>query len=299
MTERPGSGGHADFELLAWADGRLDDDPARLAAVQARLARDPEAAARARAWRAQTAALRRVFGALPATPTPERHRAVLVARRARAPRLATALAASALLAAGAAGGWLAAHGALTAPGADSPFLDASFAAAVDGTASGLTGQPIGTESLFMNAAQEAAGPQLSLPMPDLSALGLRLTDAAMAGGPESPVVRLTYADTTGETVTVFLRPRPHRARRSIGLAERDGLTLAHWEDGPFASALTATRPAEETRNLARAVRAAMADAAAGQTFGAGREAAAVPVESHPTATDATAPPVLAPLHPPG
>jgi anti-sigma factor RsiW len=297
MSGRQTRDAEADFELLAWADGRLDTDPARLAALHDRLARDPEAAARARAWRAQTVALREAFGALPPSPMPERHRAALRQRPVRPSRLTAAVAASALLMLGAAGGWLAARATFTATGGEDAFLEATLSAATAKTADA----PTATAQSLRAVPPGTPGPSglaLSLPGPDLSTLGLRLTDVAITGGTGQPLTRLTYADAMGETVTLFLRPRPHGTGRKIGLAERDGLTLAHWEDGPFASALATQRPEEATRDLARAVRAALAAEAGGRSFGPVREAAATAGDD-PAAADAAVPALLAPLNPPG
>ncbi|MFW5881444.1 MAG: hypothetical protein ACOCTP_02880, partial [Roseicyclus sp.] len=96
-----------DLDLLALADGFLDDDPSRKAEIEAAIARDPAAASRLSDYRAQTAALRAAHAGVLAAPVPERLRAVLeeTGGAGARPVLRRAAAGVMVVAAGL-GGWL-------------------------------------------------------------------------------------------------------------------------------------------------------------------------------------------------
>lgn len=252
-----------ELDLLALADGQLDHDPARRAAVEARLARSPGAAARARAFAAQTAALRRAYGHRIAEPVPDRLHAALEGRPARPGRAALRAAAAVLLTAGAAaGGWLLGQGNDPEGWSVAVLLDrshAQFAAAgpmaeSGGAAPQVHARPLG---LLTDAVSIRIG------APDLSAAGYTLVDTrAVAADGESngdrgQIVRLDYAAPGGRAFSLFLSPRWDARRREMRQLERDGVSLAYWLEGPLATALVTHLPAAEASVIAARVRDAM------------------------------------------
>lgn len=66
-----------------------------------------------------------------------------------------------------------------------------------------------------------------------------------------------YAAGDGRFFSLFLAPRWEERQAGIAQAERDGVSMAYWLDGPLASTVVTRMPPAETRQLAKAVREAM------------------------------------------
>src|SRR3546814_15160631 len=94
-----------EIDLLAYADGLLDDDPGRKAEVENYLQARPVEASRLRDYTQQNEEIRKLYGLAMAEPVPDRLHAVLFRRPGRILHHAAraALAASLLMAAGFAG----------------------------------------------------------------------------------------------------------------------------------------------------------------------------------------------------
>src|SRR6185436_14444539 len=92
-------------ELHAYVDGALPAD--RIAAIEARLASDPEAASRVAAWRAQATSIRAKWERVVEEPVPDRLRLENIALRASGTWRKVAAAAAVAFAVGAAAGWFA------------------------------------------------------------------------------------------------------------------------------------------------------------------------------------------------
>lgn len=246
-----------DLDLLAYADGRLDDDAPALARIEARLAAVPELAARMRAYRAQTTALREAYDGRAEEAVPEHLVAVLDGRRAGAPRRLYAAAAVMLLtlAAGAAG-WAIGRGEAPRDTQPQAFMDGSFQdmLAAPGT---IAMRDTAAEPLDWLSGKIA----LTLHAPDLSELGYVITDKRAVSDGTREMVRLTYGNGEGKTVSLFLRPRWSEHDEGVTVSTVDGLSVARWRDGPLSSAIAADLPATETAAIAERVRAALRDPA--------------------------------------
>ena len=103
MTERDAS--VTEDELHAYVDGALPAD--RIAAIEDRLASDPEAASRVAAWRAQATSIRAKWERVVEEPVPDRLRLENIALRASGTWRKIAVAAVIAFVIGAAGGWYA------------------------------------------------------------------------------------------------------------------------------------------------------------------------------------------------
>ena len=103
MTERDAP--VTEDELHAYVDGALPAD--RIAAVEARLASDPEAASRVAAWRAQTTSIRAKWERIIDEPVPDRLRLERIALRASGTWRKIAAAAAVAFVIGVAAGWYA------------------------------------------------------------------------------------------------------------------------------------------------------------------------------------------------
>lgn len=247
-----------ELELLALADGGLDHDPSRKAEVEAILEDAPAARERVRAFRAQTEALRAAFGGRLDDPVPERLRAVLERpprwRDGNGMRAAAALVLATLTGLG---GWAIGHRD-SGSWSVSTLIDQSYAQFTEGGVDGRAFPAVGaaaTETRPLGwLAEEIA---IRLKTPDLSPEGYALVDkrAVATGGDQ--IVRLDYASPDGRSFSLFIAPRWEPWPAGIAQAERDGVSLAYWLDGPLASSVVTRMPPAEARDLAEAVRSAM------------------------------------------
>jgi len=252
-------------DLLAAVDGQLDSDPAFRAALVARVQRDPELAARSRAYAAQNAALRKAYDARLGEPVPARLLATLEPKPFRivpgALRVATF--AIALVVVGAAG-WVL-GGRNEGERTVETLVARSFE---DFTAE----RPSEAEPLAVEAAVAQGRPlgwlrdevEISIGVPDLSVLGYALVDKqAIRFGPDDQVVRLDYAAADGASFSLFLAPRWDNRPGSIVETVRDGVSSAYWVEGPLASIIMSRLPAAETHRIAKTARSAMTNGGSG------------------------------------
>jgi anti-sigma factor RsiW len=272
-----GHGPHDPLDLLAWADGRLDDAPGQRAAVEARLAADPRTAARARDWRAQTEALRQAYGPVAEEAIPAHLAAIVTQPRSRHRRpVVQAVAALLLLVAGALGGWTVANRDAARAGLDERFVALSLDDFAARPETRLPATAAGIDWLSDRIS-------LTLRAPDLTALGYTLADVATVRGADGPVARLTYNDGNGTAFALFLRPRWERRAEPMAIAERDGVVMAHWRDGPLTTGLAARLPKRDVEALAASVREALATAFRDEGGMETRPAPAQAAEAEPAA----------------
>lgn len=250
-----------EMDLLAFADGRLDGDPARRAEVEAWLADRPGEAARVASWRGQIAEIRRLYGAIPDEPVPERLLAALTPppRVRPAVMLARAAALGAVLAAGGLAGWM------VAEMRDRPAAPVSFADGFVDDALGfyrsdaavLAGLDSGGMQPLSWLSRRVA---LTLEVPDLTEHGFSVTDTRKVVSNGREAVRITYATESGERLGLFLGTRWMDREPEVRLAERDGVAVAWWLDGPLAYGLVSTGVDEaRMRGLAGAIRDSVAE----------------------------------------
>lgn len=252
-----------ELDLLAYADGLLDDDPGRKATVEETLRADPAAMARAEAFRQQSEALRAAYGWRLAEPVPERLTAML--ERPASVRHGTALrvAAVVLLTVGAGTtGWMLGQGDEDEGWSAATLIERSYAQFVAESPGGVfsgdieptIGAKVGDVRPLGWLAEEVS---IRLKAPDLTDTGFTLVDKQAVAVDGEQIVRLDYAGPEGSGFSLFLAPRWEARERGIAQAERGGVSMAYWLDGPLASTVVARMPAAETRALAEAVRRAM------------------------------------------
>lgn len=252
-----------EMDLLALADGMLDAEPARKSEIEARIATAPGEAARLADYRAQTDALRAAYGAKLAEPVPERLRAVLEGDRRARPVPFVKIAASAMLAITAGlGGWQ--LGRSNDDGAEQAMLDASFRQFVshrpgEGVEAAAGAQPARGQRALGWFEDEMA---IRLHAPDLSGEDFALVDKRALPRGDERLVQLDYAAPDGRSFSLFLAPRWQERPGAIAETEREGVTLAYWNNGPLATSIATHLSRGEARDIAEAVRAAMRDDAA-------------------------------------
>jgi len=248
-----------ELDILAYADGLLDCDPARKAEVERRLRDDPEAMERARSFAAQTVALREAYDSRVAEAVPQRLHAVLERpTRSTGAQALQAAAIVALLVGTGVGGWLLGRSDDPDRWSVATLIDQSYAHF-------FASRPGEPPAEAVQAAVSEARPlgwladevSIRLKAPDLSAAGYALVDKQTVMIGEDQIVRLDYASSDKGAFSLFLAPRWETQPVEIAHTERDGISLAYWLDGPLASTIVTRLPSDQARDLARTVREAM------------------------------------------
>lgn len=245
-----------DLDIMAYADGLMDDDPARREEIERRLRASPELAARAESYRSQAAALRRAYGARAHEPVPERLYTALERKPPRFERRVAGIAAMlALIVCAGVTGWLLGRGGYSGSTTARDFVARSYQDYVirnEETGPARTGQ---VEPLNW-LPQEVS---LTLRTPDLTGQGYSLVDKETVGHDGERMVRLTYADKDGRSFTLFLHPRWKERDEEMRFARKGDISLAYWFDGPLASVIASRLSPDETLAISKAVRDALND----------------------------------------
>jgi anti-sigma factor RsiW len=245
-----------DEDIPAFVDGALD--PARRAEVEAWLAENPDAAARAAFYARTNEALHQRFDHILAEPLPEemtKPRRWLPAVSLRA----AAIAASWLIVGGA-GGWFA-HHALTPPRVVERVVAMPMPqlAAVAHTAyASEVRHPVEVgadeeEHLVRWLTNRMGRP---VKAPRLETLGYRLMGGRLLPGAESGVAcQFMYENASGQRITLYIRtPNKDQQETAFRFAtEGNGVGVFYWIDRNLAYAISANLPKDELRRLARAV----------------------------------------------
>lgn len=230
----------SDDELQAWVDDRLPSE--RQAAVEARLQQDPDAAARAAAYRAQTEDLRAAMQTKFGAPTPARLQAatVLAEARRRAFRPAQAAAMAAALLIGVAAGSIVTLR-LTGSGRDDNIRPAGVdTIQAEAIAAHLTYVVDARHPVEVGAAERLhlvqwLSRRLGKPLvaPDLEAVGYRLMGGRLLPAGDGPAAQLMYEDADGKRITVYLRADPRGEETAFRFAEAGGVNGFQWSDRGF------------------------------------------------------------------
>lgn len=250
-----------DADLHAYLDGELPK--ARRAQVETWLAKHEDAAARLRAYQAQTQALRQLYEPLLDEPLPAALLALAAApaptvrRDARWPRWAWQRIAAGVVIAVVSGslGWLA-HGqfspALIAPGL--PLAHQAAVAHVVFSPEIKRPVEIGAEhedqliTWLSNRLGTAVRP------PKLGALGYELIGGRLLPGNHGPVAQFMYHDASGQRLTLYVSAdNPDNHDTAFRFAQEGPVNVFYWIDGKFGYALSAGIPKEELARIATAV----------------------------------------------
>jgi anti-sigma factor RsiW len=227
-------------DLHAFVDGRLGEGRRR--EVEAWLAAHPAEAARLREWQRHSAALRAALGAVAEEAVPARLRldALLAERRRRrTAAFGRMAAAAALFALGMAAGWGSAR-LDNREAAGPPMADALAAHRVyAGRTTGAV--EIAAMASGPLAAELSAAAGWSVPVPDLSELGLHPLGGRVLPSEDGLAALVVYEGADGQRLSLFVR----RSRRDGPVApevvEREApLRAAVWFRGGFGHAVVGT-----------------------------------------------------------
>lgn len=248
-----------DDDIHAYVDGALD--PARRAEVEAWLAENPEAAARAAFYARTNELLHHRYDHILAQPLPD----TMIRPRSRwrsmfRPR-GKAVAASWLLV-GLAGGWLA-NEILTPPQVVERIVMAppqmpQLAAVAHVAYASEVRHPVEVgadeeEHLVRWLTNRMGKP---VKAPKLEPLGYRLMGGRLLPGAESGVAcQFMYENASGQRLTLYIRtPNKDQPETAFRFAtEQNGLGVFYWIDRNLAYAISANLPKDELRKIARAV----------------------------------------------
>ncbi|MEX0956098.1 MAG: anti-sigma factor [Rhizobiaceae bacterium] len=226
----------SEAELHAYVDGQLPRD--RRAEIEARLARDPDQAAKVEEWRHQNEGIRRLFPLEASKPEDQRY----LAPRPRAMRrhFAYAAAAAALFAAGVLVGGF---GVLQGGG--------------DGFRSGLSGIQDAARANFLIYTSEVRHPievganeqahlvtwlgkrvGTMIVTPDFSEQGFHLIGGRLVPFDGQPAALLMYEDDTGERLTILIGRDESGRASGFRFDKADDVQTYYWTDNAIGYALS-------------------------------------------------------------
>lgn len=249
-----------DADLMAWLDGELAGDPARLAAIEAHLAAHPEVRSKLDDYKKNDEAITALFGPVTEEIVPHRlspHR--ISSNESRRARTGWQLAAAAmvLLTLGGLMGWFARD--YDVSGSD--------------TAGSLIAEAIDAHDLFV--IQKAHPVEVTaeqsehltnwlsnsldrrLVMPDLSSAGYALVGGRLLPSGPVPAAQIMYQNAEGARVTLFITPHQPGEPLAQRLVAKGPLAALYWANGAIDCTIVGPLEQDEMKTLAQAVVAAL------------------------------------------
>ncbi|TQM94158.1 anti-sigma factor family protein [Roseinatronobacter monicus] len=253
-----------DDDLLAYVDGTLS--PEKMAQVEARLARDPEARAATASWRHHDNLIREMAQTADDLPTNMRIAALerelaakLQARKRRAFLMGPALgriAASVLIFTA---GW-GAHGLFSSSsqlrGAEYPqFVSATLTGHYALQYASKQQAEFQPEELDMALDWMSERMQRKIDSPKLERLGYEVESARLVSADSGPLAIFHFRDGQGERVTVSITPHaPDKADYALRVVQMDTDSMAYWTDAGLDYSIIGEVDVGRITTLAAAVR---------------------------------------------
>lgn len=250
-------------ELHAYVDGRLD--PLRRPAVEARLATDPEAAERVRAWREQRHALRTLHPEMLVEPVPPHLLHAAMQLHQRSNRLAQwqrwgGIAAAVLLSFVL--GW-AGHGqwqatAVARSGATPARAFAHQAVSAHAVYLPEVRHPVEVDASQQQHLVQWLSKRLNrqLKVPNLGGAGYELVGGRLLPGEKGARAQFMYQNAGGERVTLYvgaIDPGAAASETAFRYTTEGGIASFYWVDQGFGYALSGKLPRQGLLALAEAV----------------------------------------------
>lgn len=268
-----------EIDLMAYADGLLDDDTIRKAAVEAYLEANPIDAARVREIMSDNEAIREAYAGELHRPVPARLLRTVREPESRWRNLPTSIAASLLLLTMAAGGgWYAGQ-----RGDDAVTVSAELLQEIATHYSENAGTQV---AVGAGTAQAVGGTLISspsrnvlieIPLPDLSVQGYELTQRKRLEIGGRDMLQLVYRS-DDSTLNLFMHLNQSADSASTLHAAAEGLAVHHWSVGPIGYALAVDERDKGAEHLPAIVRDALEQGrfidATPKGFGGGSESIA-------------------------
>jgi anti-sigma factor RsiW len=250
-----------EIDLMAYADGLLNDDTKHKAAIEAYLAANPAEARRVKAIIEDNRAIRQRYrDALQATVPDRLLQTVYAPANNRMLPAIQKIAASLILAAVAAsGGWLAGQQFGNENNISAGLLRdaAGYHSATDETAPLNAAANRSAGNILHSSGRSRV--RIEIPIPDLSPHGFELISRERMIDPEHETLRIIY-ESADNTLNLFLRLHGKAAISPVTREQTGDVVVYHWSDGPLAYAITAQNKDQDIARLAEIVREAAAQA---------------------------------------
>jgi anti-sigma factor RsiW len=240
-----------EYDLLAYADGALDED-AR-AAVEAHIRQNPSAAEDVACWQRQNEALRKLYGNVAAEPPPPRLDAYRIERESRTKAghwLRLAAAAVLLVAAGGGAGWYGRSILVPSAPLQQSLVDEAMEA--HRIYSNEVVHPVEVRASEKDHLRAWLSKRLdrALTIPDLRAEGLTLVGGRLLPAAGGPAAQFMYEDDTGRRVTLYIIPAKEGRETSFRYATFDRLEAFFWTDEAISCALVGQLPRDRLHEIA-------------------------------------------------
>jgi anti-sigma factor RsiW len=221
-------------ELPAYLDGELPN--ARRAAVEDYVREHPDTARRLEAYRADSAAIARMFSRVHPAPVQRQSSVAAPRRRFSAVPWGQLAAAVLILVAGAAAGWLGRDR------LDNANMDrlAHHAAAAHLILEGPGVRPLATASLDELSRTMSSALGVPVALRDPSSTGYRIVGARLVPQANGHAVQLVMRGTAGEVITFYFEGKPGATETPFRVASGQGLTTLVWEDDNLVCAISST-----------------------------------------------------------
>ncbi|MEX2450730.1 MAG: hypothetical protein WD407_07745 [Rhodospirillales bacterium] len=249
-----------EFDLLAYADGRLDGDPLHKERVRAYLDENPAEADRVNDYIAQNAQIERHYEAVLCEPVPERLMQTLASRFDNrrtfthlSKLVATVLLCSAM--AGIGGWWL---------GQSADETDTAIPAFVNRA---LADYDMPTPHDDSRAAKMPFPPKIDAmikPPPDRINLavgisnlipnGFKVTKKRVITAAGEETLRLDFSALDGRNLSLFLGARGWNETPATSVAKKGNTSAVYWHDGPLSFGLVSRMSKEEILRIAETIR---------------------------------------------
>ena len=248
----------SESDLHAYVDGELGE--ARHRDLGANIEASPEAAARVAAYRAQEAALRRLFDPVLNEPVPAALRTAALGGLPERPAgrklwLPLRLAASLLLAVAASlGGWFAHERYGPAPSLNNAL--SHRAAVAHAVFTPDVRRPVEIAGDHEDQLVTWVSKRMGTPVrsPRLGPFGYELVGGRLLPGESGPVAQFMYQDASGQRLTLYVTAELAKNRdTAFRFAQEGSLNVFYWIDGKLGYALSGNLPREELGRLASTV----------------------------------------------
>lgn len=238
-----------DFDLVAYADGKLD--PKRAERVRRHLDDRPDLAALVEDYAAQNRAMKAAYDPVIQEDIPARLKGVERPRPTRptAVRLAKAAAVVGLVAATGVTGWIIGRSSEADSFGAGPFARVAAAKHVDLPKIQAASQP----DKFSPLRWLSKRISLELEAPDLADHGYTLVARRKVELNGEPAVQLVYDSGGDSRLSIFLRRRWRDDGPRIHTTEIGDRSIVYWLDGPIAYGLTGEAPRDSLTTIARDV----------------------------------------------